>query len=102
MKVTSDFDLDIFEPVLEIHPYDQIINSVIIGRVRGFKPINNVKGTENGEAVMSRALNVNMDENANGNGKVDNISKESGGARDLNANGEAQGDKVRGQMARQR
>ena len=34
MKIATDLDPNVFEPLVVVHPYNHIINSVIIGRVR--------------------------------------------------------------------
>lgn len=102
MKITSDFDLDIFQPLMEIHPYDQIINSVIIGRVRDFKPTTNAKAIKNGEATMDGESNMSTDENINGDGIFDCHLEDIGERRKSNLNGDVQSEKARRQMTRQR
>lgn len=34
MRVATDFDPELFEPLMVVHPYNHIINSVIVGRVK--------------------------------------------------------------------
>ena len=70
VKVNSDFDLEIFEPLLEIHPYDRIINSVIIGRVCARKSKLGGNATENGETVVNREAKIKENGNANGDAKA--------------------------------
>lgn len=39
MKAATDLDHAAFEPLMVVHPYNHIINSVIIGRVRAPKVV---------------------------------------------------------------
>jgi hypothetical protein len=67
VEVASDFDLNRFEPLLEIHPYNHIINSVIIGRIRDIEA--KASGHKNGDGVAREHGSANGKALVNGHMK---------------------------------